>query len=123
MNCEEAKILSIAHILGDLDPNSEQYRQLESHWASCRFCTEEYKSSKWAIRFIEEHKAEFAVGFEAIDREKAAEQEEIERSWKCIEARLDEFEAQQRKEKQAKFHRLLVRCFPSAEMAQFNAFG
>ena len=109
MNCEEAKILSIAHILGDLDPGSEQCRQFESHLAFCQVCAEEYKSSKWAIRFIEEHKAEFAVAFEAIDREKAAEQEEIERSWKRIEARLDELDVQKRKEKQAKFHRLVVR--------------
>lgn len=109
MNCEEAKILSIAHILGDLDPGSEQYRQLESHLASCGFCTEEYKSSKWAIRFIEQHKTIFAEVLRTPEEKKAAEQEEIERSWKCIVARLDEFEAQLRKEKQAKFHRLLVR--------------
>ncbi|MFC1676515.1 FecR domain-containing protein [Planctomycetota bacterium] len=109
MNCKEAKILSIAHIMGDLDPDSEQYRHLESHLASCQVCAEEYKSSEWAIEFVEQHKTEFAGAFEAIDREKVAEQEEIQHSWKCLEARLDELEAQQRQEKQVKFHRLLVR--------------
>lgn len=75
MDCEEAQVLSIPHIMGDLDPDSEQYRELESHLASCQVCTEEYKNNEWAIRFIEEHKAKFAAAFEAIDREKAAEQE------------------------------------------------
>ena len=110
MNCIEAKILSVAHILGDLDSNSEQCRQLESHLAFCQVCAEEYKNSKWAIRFIEEHKAEFAVAFETTDREKAAEQEEIELSWKRIEARLDELEVQERKGKRTKFRRLIVRA-------------
>ena len=110
MNCEEAKILSIAHILGDLDPDSEQYRQLESHLASCRICAEEYKSSEWTIKFIEQHKAIFAEVLKTPEEEKAAEQEEIERSWERIEARLEKIEVQEKEEeKHTKFRSLLVR--------------
>ncbi len=105
MNCEEAQILSIPHIMSDLDPDSEQYRQLESHLASCHVCAEEYESSEWTIGFIEQHKAIFAEALMTPKETKAAQQEEIQRSWKCIEARLDEFEAQERKEKQVKFRR------------------
>jgi len=123
MNCEEAKILSVAHILGDLDPIPEQCRQLESHLAFCQVCAEEYKSSKWAIKFLDQHKTIFAEVLRTPEEKKAAEQEEIQRSWKCIEARLDEFEAQRRKEKQATFHRLLVRVSAVAACLAIGIFS
>ena len=53
MNCEEAKILSIAHVLSELELGSERYEELESHLAICQACTEEYESSKGTIEFIE----------------------------------------------------------------------
>ncbi len=54
MDCEEAQVLSILHIMGELDPDSEQYRQLESHLAFCQICAEEYESSEWAIELIKQ---------------------------------------------------------------------
>ena len=95
--------------MGDLDPDSQQCCQLESHLASCQICAEEYKSSEWAIRFIEQHKAIFAEVLRTPEEKIAAEQEEIERSWRRIEARLDEHEAQQKEQKHAKFRRLLIK--------------
>ena len=114
MNCEEVKVLSIAGILGDLDPDSEQYHRLESHLTFCQACAEEYKSSEWAIRFIEQHNAVFAEVLRTPEEKKVAEQKEVKRSWERIEARLDELEAQEREEKQAKFRRLLVRLSAAA---------
>ncbi len=109
MDCEKVKILSIAHILGDLDPSSEQYCQLESHLVCCPICREEYKRSKWTIGFIEKHKAIFAEALRTREKRKAVEQEEIERSWKHIESRLDELEAQQSQEKHTGLRRIFVR--------------
>lgn len=109
MECKEAQIISIGHIMGDLEFSFEQYQELEAHLASCQVCAEEYESSKWAIKYIEEHKAEFAEALRTPEEKKAAEQEEIERSWKRMEAELDKLEAQERKEKQAKIRRVFVR--------------
>ncbi|MHC5059958.1 MAG: FecR domain-containing protein [Planctomycetota bacterium] len=122
MNCQEAQVLSIPHIMGDLDPSSKQYQELEAHLAICQVCAEEYESSKETVEFIQEHKAEFAEAFEAIDREKAAEQEEIERCWKRMEAELDKLEAQKKQEKQAKFRRLFVRVSAAAACLAIGVF-
>ncbi len=110
MDCTKAQILSIPHIMGDLAPGSKQYQELEAHLAICRVCAQEYESSKETIEFIEGHKVEFAAAFEAIDRRKASEQEELERSWQCIQAKLAKMEAEERKEKQAKLYRLFVKA-------------
>jgi len=123
MNCEEAQALSIPHIMSDFDPGSKQYQELEAHLAICQVCTEEYESSKETVEFIQEHKAEFAEAFEAIDREKTAEQEEIQRCWKRMEAELDRQEAQERQEKQAKFRRLFVRVSATAACLAIGVFA
>lgn len=105
MDCKEAQILFAPHIMGDL----ELYSQLEAHLLSCQACRERYEIRNQTIAFIEQHKAIFAEALRTPEEKKAAEKEEIELSWKRIEARLDELEAQERKEKHAKFHRLVVR--------------
>jgi cation transport ATPase len=122
MNCEEAQVLSIPHIMGDLDPCSKQYQELEAHLAICQVCAEEYESSKETVEFIQEHKAEFAEAFEAIDREKAVEQEEIQSCWKRMEAELDRQEAQERQEKEAKFRRLFVKVSAAAACLAIGVF-
>jgi len=109
MECKEAQILLAPHIMGDLPPDSGRFDELEVHLLSCRECSKEYEGIKKTIKFIEEHRPDFAAAFDAIDRQKAAERQEIERGWKCIEAALDELEARKTKEKPAVSHNLLVR--------------
>lgn len=109
MDCRKAHILFAAHIMGDSELGQEQYHQLEAHLLSCQTCRQEYEIRKQMLAFIEQHKAIFAEAFKTLEEKNAAEQEEIEHSWKRIEARLDEFEAQERKEKQATLRRLVVR--------------
>lgn len=109
MDCQQAKILSIGHILGDLDSDSEQSRQLESHLVSCPACTEEYESSKEMIEFIEEHKAIFAEVLRTPEEQKAADQEEIKRSWAKIEAKLDESGFFQKPKVKPRIFRLFVK--------------
>jgi len=111
MECEKAQIVSIGHIMGDSEFGPEQYQELQAHLAICPVCAEEYESNKETIEFVQEHKAEFVAAFEYIDRQRAAEQTEIERSWKRIEAKLDKLEAQ---EKRSKFRKLLVRASVAA---------
>lgn len=123
MECKEAQIVSIGHIMEDLEFSSEQYQELEAHLASCQACTKEYESSKWAIKYIEEHKTEFTEALRTPEEKKAAEQEEIERSWKRIEARLDDIEAQERQEKQSKFRRLFVRVSAVAACLAIGIFA
>jgi hypothetical protein len=105
MNCKESQLLMVPHILGDLDPGTIRCLELQAHLLSCQFCAEEYEGSKQTIEFIKAHKAEFAEAFESLERQKAAEQQEIKRSWQAIQAKLAQIEAQ---EKQAKFHRFIV---------------
>jgi len=109
MDCKEAQILFAPRIMGDLEPVSVQYLQLEAHLLSCQACRERYEIRDQTIAFIEQHKAIFAEALRTTEEKKATEKEEIELSWKRIEARLDELEVQERKEKRAKFHRLIVR--------------
>ena len=113
MDCTEAKNLFVDHILRELAPDSEQLRKLEAHLACCRVCREEYESNKWAVGFIEAHKAEFAEAIEAVES-KAVSQEELERSWRGIKAKLDKLEAQETKEKPGKIYRLLVKVSAAA---------
>ena len=109
MDCKEAQILFAPHIMGDLEHGPGLYSQMEAHLLSCQACRERYEIRNQTIAFIEQHKAIFAEALRNPEEKKAAEKEEIERSWKRIEARLDELEVQERKEKQAKFRRLIVR--------------
>jgi hypothetical protein len=109
MDCKEAQILFAPHIMGDLEHGPGFYSQLEAHLLSCQACRERYGIRNQTIAFIEQHKVIFAEALRTPEEKKAAEKEEIELSWKRIEARLDELEVQERKEKQAKFHRLVVR--------------
>ncbi|MEE9371168.1 MAG: FecR domain-containing protein [Sedimentisphaerales bacterium] len=88
MDCKEAQLLTVPYILGDLDPDSRQCRELEAHLLSCQACAEEYENSKCVVEFIQEHKVLFAEAFETIDKKRAAEQEEIKRSWQAIQANL-----------------------------------
>ncbi|MDH4238975.1 MAG: FecR family protein [Phycisphaerae bacterium] len=109
MDCKESQILFAPHIMGDLEHGPGLYSQLEAHLLSCQACRERYEIREQTIAFIEQHKAIFAEALRNPEEKKAAEKEEIELSWKRIEARLDELEVQERKEKQAKFRRLIVR--------------
>lgn len=111
MDCKEAQVLLIPHILGDLDPDSRQCHELEAHLLSCQVCAEEYETNKWVVEFIQEHKTLFAEAFETIDKKRAAEQEEIKRSWQAVQAKLAKIEAQ---EKQAKLRRTLWKVTAAA---------
>jgi len=75
MDCKEAQLLSIPHIMGDLDVDSNQYHQLQTHLLFCPVCADEYDNNRWVVEFIEEHKALFAEVFESVDTEKATQHE------------------------------------------------
>lgn len=109
MDCKEAEILFVPHIMGELESCSQQTCEFQTHLATCRACSEQYESSKWTVEFIESHKAEFAVALESIQN-KANQQQELERSWRCIEPKLDRLEAQERREKAGKIYRFLTKA-------------
>lgn len=110
MDCKEAQILLAPHIMGELDSDSRSH-DLQVHLFSCQACSQEYEAVKETIEFIDEHKALFAEAFETIDKERAAEQEEIKRSWQAIQAKLVKIKAQ---EKRAKLRRVLWRATAAA---------
>lgn len=123
MDCKEAQIMLIPHIMGDLiEDTPRRYHELSSHLLSCPTCAEEYADIKEAIAFIKRNKAIFAKALRTPEEKKAVEQKEILHSWKCIEAKLDEFEAQGRKEKRARFHRLLIRVSAVAACLVIGVF-
>ena len=114
MNCKEAKILVVSHIMGDLEPKSWQSLALETHLQSCRNCAEEYEQTHETIGFIQANKAEFAEAFESIEKKEAIEQYELERSWQAIEVKLDKLEARQ---KTAQFRSILWKVTAAAACA------
>jgi ferric-dicitrate binding protein FerR (iron transport regulator) len=122
MDCTEAENLFVPHIMGELAPDSGQRCELEGHLACCRACCEEYESNKWAVGFIEAHKAEFADALEAAEN-KAVSQQELERSWHGIEAKLDKLEAQEKCEKRGKIRRILVKVSVAAACLAIGAFA
>ena len=122
MDCKEAEILFVPHIMGELESGSRQTYEFQAHLATCRACSEQYESSKWTVEFIESHKTEFAVALESIE-DKANQQKELESSWRCIEARLDRFEAQESREKTCKIYRFLTRISAAAACVAIGIFG
>jgi hypothetical protein len=71
MDCEQAKILLAPHILGDLNNDPQRCRELQAHLLCCTDCAEMYEDFKEVIRFVRNHKAEFAQAFKNIkDRER-----------------------------------------------------
>ena len=109
MDCEKAQILMIPHITDGLEPGEGHYRQVETHISSCQSCAEQYQIRRQTVELIRRNKAVFVEVLMTPEEKKAAEQEEIERSWRRIETRLDELEVQKRQGKQAKFRGILVR--------------
>jgi len=96
MDCKEAQLLIVPHIMGDLDTGSWQCHELEAHLLSCPVCAKEYENSKLVVEFIEERKVLFAEALESIDKKRVAEQEEIERSWQAIQVKLAKIKAQEK---------------------------
>jgi ferric-dicitrate binding protein FerR (iron transport regulator) len=122
MDCKEAEILFVTHIMGELEPGSLQIYEFQAHLATCRACAEQYQSSKRTVEFIESHKAEFAAAVESI-QDRARQQKELEHSWQCIEAKLDRFEAQETREKTGKIYRILTRISAAAACVAIGIFG
>jgi ferric-dicitrate binding protein FerR (iron transport regulator) len=122
MDCKEAEILIVPHIIGELEPGSRQIYEFQSHLATCRVCCEQYENSKWTVEFIESHKAEFALALESIQY-KANQQKGLEHSWQCIEAKMDRFEAQERREKLNKIYRFVARFSAAAACLAIGVFA
>jgi len=122
MNCKEAENLFVEHILGELAPDLEQLRELEAHLSSCEACGGLYEDSKETVELIEAHKAEFAAALESVES-KTVSQEELERSWRGIEAKLDKLEAQERREKRGRIHRILVKVSAAAACLMIGVFA
>jgi len=122
MDCRQVKDILVPYILGDLDAVSRQSRELEAHLQSCKACSEEYEDNKRTVEFIETHKAEFAEALDAIEYKEAARAaeenpisaEELERSWRCIETKIDKHEAAEKREKHASIRRILVKVSAAA---------
>jgi len=112
MDCEEAQVLSIPHIMGDLERNSSQHRELEVHLVSCRLCAAEYERSKWTVEFIQQNTAIFAEVFENMEKTQVPNQEQLKRGWDSIQAKI---EARQRRESLRELRRPLWR--PAAAAA------
>lgn len=131
MDCKEAQILFVEHILGDLEPDSTECLELETHLLSCEVCSEHYEDSKETVKFIEDHNAEFAEAIEALEEKEATEAAEknpmspgeLERSWRCIEAKLDRLEAGGKRKKRAKIRRILVKVSAAAACLAIGAFA
>ncbi|MHC4154682.1 MAG: FecR domain-containing protein [Planctomycetota bacterium] len=104
MDCKQAQVLMTPHIMGYPEPSSNQYAQFEAHLAHCPECAAEYEQTKDTIAFISAHKAQFSAALAAVESE-ADRQTRIEQSWRCIEAKLDRIEAEERRRKWARIHR------------------
>jgi ferric-dicitrate binding protein FerR (iron transport regulator) len=121
MDCKEAEILFVPHIMGELELGLRQIYEFQAHLATCQGCSGLYESYKWTVEFIKAHKTEFAEALDYIEDE-ATQQNELERSWQCIEAKLDRFEAQERKEKAGKIYRLVTRISAAAACVAIGVF-
>jgi len=105
MDCKQAEILMMPHLMGHPEPGSNQYAQFEAHLVSCPACAEEYQETRETIAFINAHKADFARALEAIES-KTDQQTTVEQGWRAIEAKLDYIEAQRQKRKWAPIRRV-----------------
>lgn len=71
MDCRQAQMLLAPHILGDLDNDPQRCKGLHAHLLCCTDCAETYQSFQEVIRFVWNHKAEFAQAFKNVrDRER-----------------------------------------------------
>lgn len=122
MDCKEAEILFVPHIMGELEHSSKQIFEFQAHLATCQACSEQYESCKRTVEFIESHKSEFAVALESI-QDNVNQQKELKHSWQCIEAKLERFEAQESNEKIGKTYRFLIRISATAACIAFGIFG
>ncbi|MHC4364777.1 MAG: anti-sigma factor family protein [Planctomycetota bacterium] len=114
MGCEGAKNLIIAQICGDMDPDSEQWRELKTHLSACRTCAQEYENAKRTVTFIQEHKLEFVKALQAT----RGRQDALVGSWQAIGAKIDTIETTAKNQNQ--LHRLIAKV--SAVAASFIIF-
>lgn len=121
MDCKKAEIMFMPHIMGELESGSQQTHEFQVHLATCRACSEQYESNKLTIEFIESHKVEFAVALESI-QDKANQQKELERSWQCIEAKLNGLEAGEKREKLGKIYRFVAKFSAAAACLAIGVF-
>jgi ferric-dicitrate binding protein FerR (iron transport regulator) len=105
MDCKQAEILMMPHLMGHPEPGQDQYAQFEAHLASCPLCADEYQETRETIAFINAHKADFARALEAIES-RNEQQTTLEQGWRAIEAKLDHIEAQRQKRKWATIRRV-----------------
>lgn len=52
MQCKEAQLVFIPHILDDPGVTPAEREGLEAHLAVCPTCADEYRGSEWVVRFI-----------------------------------------------------------------------
>jgi ferric-dicitrate binding protein FerR (iron transport regulator) len=90
--------------MGYLKPDSSEYARLEAHLACCLDCATEYDQTRDTIAFVQVHETEFMLALAAAESEND-HQNRIEQSWRCIEAKLDCIEAEERRKKWARIRR------------------
>lgn len=114
IDCKQAKILITPYILGDLEPGSEELVNLGKHLNSCESCRRELQECQETVSFIQDHKAQFAQAFETLEEPVAVSQADHERSWRGIEAKLDQFEDEQIEVKRLRTHRIIWQVVTAA---------
>ena len=98
MDCKQAQILLIPHIMGDLHPDSVQFHELEAHLASCQTCLKEYVDLQRTIGFIVDHKAEFTEAIEPASKQ-ATKGSLPGLNWHRIEAGLKQIDAKEKEQR------------------------
>jgi len=109
MDCKAAQVLLAHHVVGALAPESDPCLDLKAHLELCRPCADEYESSKSVVAFIYDHKAELVEAFESLEKNRTATRQDMERSWKRIQAGLDKLKAEQTRGQKARLRRILWR--------------
>lgn len=82
VDCEDARILLVAHIMGDLD-TPVQYHQVELHLASCPSCARDYRRYGRTIRYLQAHRVELEEAFALLEAGRSLEGHAAARSMKC----------------------------------------
>jgi hypothetical protein len=66
MDCKQAEVLLSPYILGDLNDDPQRCRELQAHLRYCQDCAEMYEGFQEVIKFVRNHKAEFAQAFKNV---------------------------------------------------------
>ena len=84
MKCKKVKPLLAPYVLGDLADDLKLLGRFEEHLRNCDCCSEESRSIRQTISFVEEHRDIFVEVFAEIDLERAEKEETQKQNYEEI---------------------------------------